>query len=283
MGLIGAERDLRPCLVLNLSSLGTGSADTPRMAVPALAKALSQGKIHGLAGAARRVGLRVEVQNQLPALEVGQRDLAAAVAGQGEGRGLRSPAVTLAPYAFLSSFSRGSICTIVGGTALASLVAGGELAIRAISCEIPCSACVKRLPAARFQTGGPGDARSGMTDQNNSPRIGALQEMEAALERHRREQAAADGVTRRAPIERAIRFERSLAARLARALPIAPCAAGGCRFNPLVHVRPAPSGGAPGRPSALPARFAVADSSSAVRCGGGWPAARSRSMSRRRG
>ena len=42
-----------------------------------------------------------------------------------------------------------------------------------------------------------------MTDQNNSPRIGALEEMEAALERHRREQAVADGVTvPEAPIER---------------------------------------------------------------------------------
>jgi hypothetical protein len=42
-----------------------------------------------------------------------------------------------------------------------------------------------------------------MTDQNNSPRIGALEEMEAALERHRREQAAADGVrTPEPPVER---------------------------------------------------------------------------------
>ena len=40
-----------------------------------------------------------------------------------------------------------------------------------------------------MRAGGRGDARSGMTDKNNSPHSSALQELEAALDRHRRAQA----------------------------------------------------------------------------------------------
>ena len=55
--------------------------------------------------AARRVGLRIEIEDEVAAFEILQRDLAAAVARQGEGRRLRTRNQVRAPYAFLSSFS----------------------------------------------------------------------------------------------------------------------------------------------------------------------------------
>ena len=84
-----------------------------------------------------------------------------------------------------------------------------------------------------------------MTDQNSSPRIAALQELEAALDEHRRTQAHA-GAHRRAPLARAGRPDLgSAAARLAAAV------------QPLVSVRPPPSGGAQAHASRVAGVVAV--------------------------
>ena len=83
MGLVGGERDRQVVLGLELVLLlhriggdaedgGFGAGEGGRQ----------PGKVLGLDGAARGVGLGIEVEDQLAALEIGQRHFAAAVAGQ---------------------------------------------------------------------------------------------------------------------------------------------------------------------------------------------------------
>ena len=89
------------------------------------------------------------------------------------------------------------------------------------------------VAAGPERTGGRGDGRSGMTDKNSSPHIAALQELEAALDAHRRTQAAAG-----APVH-ADAAAPSARRRFALRLPSLPsarrwlkrlrCGSGGCR------------------------------------------------------
>ena len=65
---------------LNLSCAVTGSAETPRMAVPALANsARKRENCDRLLGATGCVGLGIEVKDEVAALEIPQRDFAATV------------------------------------------------------------------------------------------------------------------------------------------------------------------------------------------------------------
>src|SRR5215203_795575 len=54
-------------------------------------------------------------------------------------------------------------------------------------------------------TGRRGDGRSGMTDKDSSPHIAALQELEAALDAHRRTQAAAGAFAHADAVKRSSR------------------------------------------------------------------------------
>ena len=137
------------------------------MAVPALAKAPARaGEVLGLPGAAGGVGLGIEIEDQLAALEVGQRDFAAAVAGQAEGREPWRRRSSLCGH--MPSFRR-----FRGVNAAIRLWVGRALAERLDFVRNPLRRQANRsaVPARTgVQTGGRGDARSGMTDKDSSPR-----------------------------------------------------------------------------------------------------------------
>ena len=79
---------VRSCFFLNASWAFTGSAETPRISVPALSNCGAQlREIDGFPGAAGGVGPRIEIDDELAALELRQRNTAAAVARQRESRG----------------------------------------------------------------------------------------------------------------------------------------------------------------------------------------------------
>ena len=83
MAFVGAERDREVVLVAEaLDRLDRVGGDTEH-AGAGLVEGLGQPrKVDRLLGAARGVGARIEIQDEHSPLEIGERDLAAAVAGK---------------------------------------------------------------------------------------------------------------------------------------------------------------------------------------------------------
>jgi len=78
-------------LDLNLSCFATGSAETPRNRGAGLGEISAQPRESDrLLGAAGRIGLRIEIKDEIAPLEILQRDFAATVPWKREGRRLRT-------------------------------------------------------------------------------------------------------------------------------------------------------------------------------------------------
>lgn len=89
VALVGTEADAEVMFGSKLvESADRIGGDTEDACIGLFKGGFESGKVDGFLGAAGRIGLGVEVENELPSLEIGQRYFASVATGQTEGRRL---------------------------------------------------------------------------------------------------------------------------------------------------------------------------------------------------